>query len=121
MRVSSSSAALEMLQDTKRTERSQSGRAFERLERAESKQNERSNQPRHDLQELKQKHLESPRDPHAVHRNQQADKQNFHRFKDINQLPTQQRHAVKTYLDNQREAESASDNGELLGSIDYYA
>jgi len=122
MRVSASFAALEMLQNSKRTEQAQSGRArFERLETIESKGKERSDQTRHELQELKQKNLESPRDPQAVHRNQQADKQNFHRFKDINQLPTKQRHAVKTYLDNQRAAENESGGGELLRSIDYYA
>lgn len=119
MRVSSSFAAMELIQNSQRTEQAQGSRS--RLEPVERQGKEPNLRTRHELQEVKEKNLERSRDPQVVHRNHQTDKQNFHRFKDVTQLPSKQRHAVETYLDNQREAELESSGGELLRHIDYYA
>ena len=127
MRVSSSTL-LEVQRDTQRPKHSQGGRL-----RAHST-SLRSNPNHHELQNFTQKSIASVRENKSPYRHQLSDQQsdqqqykkwdqqNFHRFKDLNQLPTRQRHAVETYLTNQRAAESGKGGeGELLRNIDYYA
>ena len=110
---------MEALQNNHRTEQAQSNRA--RLERIEETSKERSHQTRHELQEYRDRRLEVARDPSTVHRNNRADQSNFHRFKDVDQLPTRQRQAVMTYMDNQRRADQDVEGEVLLKHVDCYA
>jgi len=119
MRILSSPVAMEMLQSSQRAGQASGNRA--RIERVEYQKNEQSNVVRHDLQEYKQKNLERPRDPQTVHQNNKAEKHNFYKSKDFDQLPAHQQRAVKTYLDNQRSADAALEGSVLLTSIDTYA
>jgi len=83
---------LEVQRDTQRPKHSQGGRL-----RAQPT-TLRSNPSHHELQNFTQKNIAPVRENKSPYRHQQSDQQqyqkrdqqNFHRFKDLNQLPTRQ-------------------------------